>query len=79
MNLKASIKNSYNSLANKATQNMAFSAAFRMVRDLRIGLELLVPQRFFEKTIVVADPADGKRASFSTWGNESSLWYLLRC
>ncbi len=79
MNLKASIKNSYNALADRATQNIAFSAAFRIVRDLRIGLELLAPQRFFERAIVVFDPADGKRASFSTWGNESSLWYLSRC
>ena len=79
MNLKASIKNSYDSLADRAAQNMAFSAAFSVVRGCRVLHELLVPQRFFEKTTVVRGPADGNRASFSSWGNESSLWYLSRC
>ena len=79
MNLKASLKNSYDLLADKACQNRASWALFRVVRSFRLLHELLAPQRFFGKTIVVCDAANKKRASFSIWGNESSLWYLLRC
>ncbi len=78
MNLKASLKNSYNLLAERAPQGGAIKMGFRAIRDFRILLELLVPQRFFAKTVVVANPANGNRASFKTWGNESSLWYLIR-
>ena len=79
MNLRAPLKNSYDLLAERATQGFAFRAGFRAVRDFRVLLELLAPQRFFNRTVVVVDPASGNRASFSTWGNESSLWYLCQC
>ena len=78
MNLRASLKNSFDSLADKARQNRASWALFRVVRSFRLLHELLMPQRFFAKTVVVADAANKKRASFSIWGNESSLRYLLR-
>ena len=79
MNLKASIKSCYASLADKATQGGAFWAAFHLARDLRLFVELLFPQRFSERTIAVADPVNGGRASFSIWGNASGIWYLSRC
>jgi len=79
VNLKALIKNSYAVLADRATQNRAFWAAFRLARDLRLLVELLFPQRFFRRTIAVADPLNGRRASFSLWGNASGVWYLSRC
>ncbi|MBN2209450.1 MAG: hypothetical protein JW759_09160 [Candidatus Coatesbacteria bacterium] len=78
MNLRASFKNSYGLLADKARQNRASWALFRAVRSFRVLHELITPQRFFEKTIVVRDAANEGRASFSVWGNESSLSYLLR-
>ena len=77
--LKALIKDSYTALAEKATQGRACWAAFRLARGLRLFAELLIPQRFFRTTVAVADPANGRRASFTVWGNKSGVWYLSRC
>ncbi|MBN1592856.1 MAG: hypothetical protein JW941_06365 [Candidatus Coatesbacteria bacterium] len=79
MNLKSTLKSTYSLLAERSTQGFANRVGFRLFRDARVLSELLVPQRFFSKTVVVKRPSDGAFASFRSWGNESSLWYLRQC